>query len=164
MGGLSITDILKLKEFRVNYVGKTTLSLPSRGRDYMQSMSENNSRIYFSCFKADHYPTGRHGGISGVNGHHHKHIVWAGHNDLVGPTEWHQLGCGHLAKADYMIADKWSMGFATAVIRLDGYKYGPAPLINYHPVRDHANVEGIFFERQPHEYVETDYPNKLLKL
>lgn len=58
-----------------------------------------------------HFPYAKDWGYAGVNGHHHKHLVYHKFDALRGPYEWHQLGCGHIRNASYCEGEVWQNGF-----------------------------------------------------
>jgi len=112
--GMTIADLLGLAKYQVNYVAAGDLAAYTR-RDFSDELNKNY-RIYFDAVVAHHFPHARQMGMPGVNGHHHKHIVWPMFNPMFGAYEWHQMGCGHRRRASYCEGEKWHMGFPIAYV------------------------------------------------
>jgi hypothetical protein len=143
--GMTVSKLLGLERFEINYVAKSDLAAYTQ-RDFEKEVS-NNYRIYFDSVLAHHYPHARSMGMPGINGHHHKHEVWPMFSPIFGAYEWHQLGCGHKRNASYCEGEKWHMGFA--MIHVDTHT--KATLTEYIPVRDTAVVGGKWYQRMDNE-------------
>lgn len=153
--GWTIGKLLGLDEFQINYVAQADLAAFNE-RDLKKELSANY-RIYFDTLLAHHFPEGRNMGLPGVNGHHHRHIVWSDFNPVYGAYEWHQLGSGHMRAASYCDGKKWHNGFAIA--HLDTKTR--AVNFDYVPVTNFAVVGGKWYDRTPEEQVVVE--RKLLK-
>lgn len=108
--GFTVGKLLGLEEFEVNYIAKADLAAYT-ARDFKNEL-KRNYKIYWGSVMAHHFPHARNMGMPGVNGHHHKHIVWSMFNHAHGSYEWHQLGSGHMRDATYCEGENWSNGFA----------------------------------------------------
>lgn len=145
--GMTLAKLFKLDELEVNYVAQADLAAYTT-RDFTSELRKNY-RIYFDTLVAHHFPDARSMGMPGVNGHHHKHVVWPGFNPTYGPYEWHQMGCGHKRDAVYCNGEKWHTGFALAHVDV----VTKASIIEYVPITDFAVVGGKFYVRNPSEIV-----------
>lgn len=134
--GLTVGKLLGLDEFEINYIAKGDLAAYSKID--MQAELKKNYKIYWDTFLCNHFPDSRAWGLPGVNGHHHKHIVWSMFNQQQGAYEWHQLGGGHVRDASYCMGEKWNLGFAIA--NIDSVK--KAAQIDYVFVGDEFAVSG----------------------
>lgn len=143
--GMSIRDLLGLDRFEVNYIAKADLAA-WRERDIAQEVARNY-KVYDECFLAHHFPDGRNMNMPGVNGHHHRHVVWPHYNPMFGAYEWHQMGCGHRREASYCAGEKWHMGFLIAHIDTQTRQV----VSEYVQVTDFACVGGKFYYREPGE-------------
>lgn len=145
--GMTIRDLLGLDRFEVNYIAKADLAA-WREKDITAELGRNY-KVYDECFLAHHFPEGRAFNMPGVNGHHHKHIVWPHYNPMFGAYEWHQLGCGHRRDASYCAGEKWHMGFMIAHIDTKTKQV----VSEYIQITDFACVGGKFYHRTPDEAV-----------
>ena len=143
--GWSIGKILGLDEFEINYIAKQDLAAWTV-RDQRKELA-NNYKVYWDTFLAHHFPQARNMGMPGVNGHHHKHVVWSQFNVQHGTYEWHQLGSGHRPSASYCEGEKWGMGFA--IVNLD--VQSRTCNFDYVPVTDMAVSGGKWYHRKPSE-------------
>lgn len=143
--GFTVPKLLGLEDYHINYVARVDLAAFSE-RDLKQELAKNY-HIMYDCFLTHHFPEGRNLGYPGVNGHHHKHIVWPMYSPVFGSTEWHQLGCGHRRAATYCAAEKWALGFILA--HVDTKKKHTQ--FEYVEIRDHAMIGGRFYQRTPEE-------------
>lgn len=143
--GWTISKLLGLDEFQINYIAKADLAAFTK-KDFEKQMAQNY-KIYFDAFVCHHFPHARNWGLPGVNGHHHKHIVWSEFSPVYGAYEWHQLGCGHKRSASYCEGEKWHMGFDIVHVDTDTR----ATVHDYVPVTDFAVAGGKFYYRAPSE-------------
>jgi hypothetical protein len=134
--GFTVPKLLGLDEFEMNYIAKGDLAAYSK-RDFERELGQNY-KVYFDCFMAHHFPHARQMGMPGVNGHHHRHIVWSEFNPMFGAYEWHQLGCGHKRAASYCEGEKWHTGFA--IVNIDTHT--KAVQFDYVQVGDEFAVSG----------------------
>ena len=104
--------LLKLDDYEVNYVAQADLQTFTDSQ--LKREISKNYRIYCNSFLGHHFPEARSLGLPGVNGHHHKHVVWSEYNVNIGSYEWHQLGAGHVRQAPYCDGAKWQNGFIIA--------------------------------------------------
>lgn len=144
--GWTISKLLGLDKFQINYIAKADLAAFTK-KDFEKQMAQNY-KIYFDAFVCHHFPHARGWGLPGVNGHHHKHIVWSEFTPVYGAYEWHQLGCGHRRSASYCEGEKWHMGFD--IVHIDTQTRGT--LHDYVTVNDIAVSGGKFYCRSPEEF------------
>jgi hypothetical protein len=143
--GMSIRQLLGLDRFEINYIAKADLAA-WREKDIKGEIGKNY-KVYDGAFLAHHFPEGRAMGLPGVNGHHHKHIVWPSFSPVFGAFEWHQMGCGHQRDASYCAGEKWHMGFMIAHTDTQTRQV----VSEYVQVTDFACVGGKFYHREPGE-------------
>jgi hypothetical protein len=110
--GFTISKLLGLDEYEVRYVARGDLATFTQA-DIKGEISKNYEVIE-GCVLVHHFPEGRNMGLPGVNGHHHKHVVWPFYSPVYGSTQWAQIGCGHRPHASYCAGEQWSMGFMLA--------------------------------------------------
>lgn len=115
--GFTISKLLGLEEYQINYIAKADLAAYTRG-NINKEISRNYS-TYFDCLVVHHFPEGKKLGMPGINGHHHKHLCTSLHNETFGSYEWHQNGCGHIRDATYCNGEIWNMGFMKVDILVD---------------------------------------------
>jgi hypothetical protein len=145
--GMTVRKLLGLDAYQVNYIAKADLAA-YRERDIAKELGRNYT-IYYDCLLVHHFPEGRHLGLPGVNGHHHKHISWPAFSPVYGAFEWHQLGCGHRRDASYCSGEKWHMGFMIANIDTWTRQVN----FDYVPVTDFAVSGGQWYRREKVEVV-----------
>lgn len=107
--GFTISKLLGLDRFEINYISREDLTVFTES-DLKKELGKNYL-IKFDSVLFHHYPEGKKYGIPGCNGHHHSHKCESLHNLTYGSYEWHQLGAGHIRKAVYCEAQRWSNGF-----------------------------------------------------
>lgn len=141
--GMTVPDLLGLSRFEVNYVARMDLAA-FHEKDIRDEMRKNYVILWDSLL-VHHFPDGRSMGYPGVNGHHHKHLVWSAYSPVFGPYEWHQLGAGHRREAHYCAAEKWSNGFVLAHVdthkRLTQFEYIDC-------THEHALMGGRWYARE----------------
>lgn len=145
--GMSISDLIGLKKYEVNYIAKADLSVFSK-RDFTKEIKKNY-KIYYDCVLAHHFPGAMNMGMPGVNGHHHKHYSWQFFSPQFGPYEWHQLGAGHRRIASYCDADLWSNGFALCNVD----SISKATNFEYIPITNMAVIGGKWYHRTEEEKI-----------
>ncbi len=145
--GFTVSRLLGLDEFEVNYVARMDLAAWTE-RDIKEELRANWIN-YWDAVIAHHFPNGRQMGYPGWNGHHHRHIVWDGYNPTHGAYEWHQVGSGHRRDASYTNGEKWTNGFLLA--HVDTTLKHTA--FEYVDVRDHCVLGGTWYQRQEDELV-----------
>lgn len=143
--GFTVPKLLGLDKYEVRYVARADLATFTQAN--LRHEIAKNYETFFDAFVVDHFPSGRNKGLSGCNGHHHKHEVWSAYSYQAGSYEWHQLGCGHRRSASYCDGSLWNMGFAE--VNIDTQT--KSTMINYYPVQDHAVVGGKWYVREPDE-------------
>jgi hypothetical protein len=144
--GFTVSKLLGLEQFEVNYVARGDLAVFT-DKDLNQELREND-RVYWDALLAHHFPDARNMGLSGVNGHHHRFFAWSAYQKLTGPTTWMQMGCGHRREASYCAGEKWNMGFALGHV----FRSKRAANLEYVQVGHMASVGGKLYVREPHEY------------
>jgi len=143
--GWTVPRLLGLDQFEINYIAKADLAAFTK-RDFEKELAQNY-KIYFNAFVVHHFPHARNWKMPGVNGHHHRHIVWSDFNPQFGAFEWHQLGCGHKRSASYCEGEKWHMGFD--IVHIDTQT--GATQHDYVTVSDFAVAGGKMYYREPGE-------------
>lgn len=143
--GMDVSKLLGLDRYHVNYTGRADLSA-YRLCDLKKELMRNY-KVYWNSLVAHHYPDGRHLGMPGFCGHHHKHIVWPHTSGVFGAYEFHQTGAMHRRTATYTDGEKWSNGFIIA----DVDKEKRDTLFSYIDIRDFAVVGGKYYYREPGE-------------
>ncbi|UUZ75556.1 metallophosphoesterase [Polaromonas sp. P1(28)-13] len=144
--GMTISQLLGLDEYRVNYIAKADLAAFTK-QDFNKQLAANY-KIYFESFMCHHFPHARKMGLPGVNGHHHSHEVWPCFNPIYGAYEWHQLGSGHKRSATYCEGERWHNGFDIAHIDTKTR----STVHDYVTVTDFAVAGGKFYYRELKEY------------
>jgi hypothetical protein len=143
--GMTISSLLGLDEFEINYVAKADLKA-WREIDFTKELA-NNYKVFDGAFMFHHFPYARNMAMPGANGHHHAHMVWSQFNPTFGAYEWHQLGSGHRRAASYTEGEKWHNGFL--ITHIDTQT--KSVVSDYAQIRDHACVGGKFYHRNPDE-------------
>ena len=146
--GFTIEKLFGLDRYEINLVSKNDFAAYTKS-DIKKEVAKNY-KVYWDCFLTHHFPQGRDFGVPGVNGHHHKHLVWAEHNHTFGSYEWHQSGAGHQQRASYCEGEKWSCGFVIATIHI------PSKSVSFEYVNttnDMAVIAGEFLFREDSERV-----------
>ena len=143
--GMSISDLLGLDEYEVNYIAKGDLA--AINKQDMKRELEKSYKNYWDCFLAHHFPHARNMGLPGWNGHHHKHALWQNYSPIYGAYEWHQLGAGHQRAADYCEGERWANGFLIASCNVES----KSTIMDYCQVADFAVVAGDFYYRTDKE-------------
>lgn len=110
--GMTVSTILGLDKYRINYIAKADLSAYSLKEQH--SEIEKNYKIYFNSFIVSHDDSAKKLGVPGVNGHHHKTEIESLYNEHFGTYQWIQHGCGHKLDAEYC-HPKWAHGFIIAI-------------------------------------------------
>lgn len=151
--GFTISKLFGLDEFEINYYAKADLAAWTK-REQEKELAQNY-KIYYDSFLVHHFPHARSMGLPGVNGHHHKHLVWSEFNPVYGAYEWHQLGAGHKRAASYCEGEKWHLGFT--IVNIDTHTR--AVNFDYVPITDFAVSGGQWYYRSP---IEKVYTPKLL--
>ena len=134
--GFTVSKLLGLDEFQINYIAKGDLAAFSK--QHMNAELRKNWKVYWDALLCHHFPDARSWGIPGVNGHHHRHFTYAMFNQTYGAYEWHQAGCGHQRDASYCMGEKWHMGFVIANVDT----VSRAALFDYVQVSDSFAVSG----------------------
>lgn len=146
--GFTVSKLLGLEEFEINYVSRSDLTAFTQ-TDIRKEVSKN-WKMFLDAVLGSHYPKDRDKGIPGWNGHHHKHLVWHSYSPIFGPYEWHQLGSGHARAADWCDADYWSNGFL--IVHVDTHRQ--SSVFEYVDVsHNHALIGGRFYQREVSEFV-----------
>lgn len=107
--GFTISKLLGLDKFQINYISREDLGVFTDAE--LKKEIGKNYLIKFDAVLFHHFPEGKKYGLPGCNGHHHSHKCETLHNLSYGAYEWHQLGGGHVRKAVYCEAQRWTNGF-----------------------------------------------------
>lgn len=140
--GFTVSSLLGLDKYQINYICKNDLSAYTKN-DIRKEVSKNY-KTYWGCFAVHHFPEGKHLGLPGINGHHHKWEVSSHHNETFGSYNWVQIGCGHRREASYCDGSKWNMGFA--IVHCDTFTRQTN--FEYIPINDFAVVGGKYYFRE----------------
>lgn len=143
--GMTVSKLLGLDEFQINYIAKADLAAWTK-RELEKELA-SNYRVYWDSVLCHHFPHARNMGMPGVNGHHHRHVVWSEFNLTFGAYEWHQMGAGHKRAASYCEGEQWHNGFA--IINVDTQT--KATNFDYVPVTDFAVSGGKWYHRETDE-------------
>lgn len=111
--GLKLKDIFGLDEFQINLQSKLDLACYSQ-KDINKQLDQN-FKVYFDCFVANHKSSDRFG-LSGTNGHHHRGEVSSFTNLMNGEPNrctWVQTPALHKIDAEYIDGlSQANMGFS----------------------------------------------------
>lgn len=147
--GMSLQDLFGLTQFQINYVAKADLHSTSE-TTLRKAVEEKNYKIYYDALACHHHPWGKNLHLPGFNGHHHRHKVESKFSHDRQSYEWHQLGAGHVRRAEYTDADEtWNNGFVISHV------YLPKKSVTFEYVdvgRDIAVGAGEYYVRTPAEY------------
>jgi len=144
--GFTISKLLGLDEFEINYISREDLGVFNES-DLKKEVGKNYL-VKFDSVLFHHYPEGKNYGIPGMNGHHHKHKSEALHNLNFGSYEWHHLGAGHVRRANFCDAQKWSTGFMISHHDI----YNKTTVFEYvDTTRDFTVVGGKWYQRNENE-------------
>jgi len=146
--GWTIAKLLGLDKFEINYIAKADLAAFTK-RDFEKELAQNY-KIYYDTFVCHHFPFARDWKMPGVNGHHHKHVVWSDFTPIYGAFEWHQLGSGHKRSASYCEGEKWHNGFDIAHIDT----HTRSTVHDYVSITDFCVAGGKMYVREP---IEVDH-------
>lgn len=146
--GMTISSLLGLDKYEINYIAPADLTAWTEAN--IKKELRRNWHIVWDSFIVHHFPQGRNMGYPGVNGHHHKHIVWPGFSPNLGAFEWHQLGCGHRRSAGYCNGELWSNGFMVAHCDTQGLRTQFEYIDCTH---DHVMFGGELYVREAQERV-----------
>lgn len=146
--GFTVPKLLGLDHYEVNFIARADLTAWTE--QGIKKELRKNYVILWDAVLFGHFPEMRAMGYPGANGHHHKHIVWPFYSPHFGPSEWHQIGCGHRREASYCNGEKWANGFLIAHTdthtKRTQFEYADLS----HP---HAVVGGRFYTRGDDEAV-----------
>jgi hypothetical protein len=116
--GMSISDLLGLKQHEVNFISKANLATFTES-DFKKEIAKNYY-IAYETVLFHHFPQAKNWGLTGQNGHHHTIKVEQHFNALTGPYLWVQPGAGHVRNASYCEAERWQNGFT--ICHVDTHK------------------------------------------
>ena len=143
--GFTVSKLLGLDEFQVNYVSRSDLASFTKG-DVTKEITKNY-HISYNCYLTHHFPEGMKLGMPGAHGHHHRHTATQLYNPTFGSYEWHQLGCGHRRQASYCAGEQWGNGFNIAHVDT----HNKHVLHEYVQIRNFAVLGGRYYQRLPTE-------------
>lgn len=149
--GMTVRQLLGLDTYEVNYIAKADLAAFNQA-DLKKEIGKNY-KVYYDTVLAYHFPDGKSMGLPGVNGHHHRHVVWSEFSPIYGAYEWHQMGCGHKRDASYCNGEKWHMGFAIANIDTQTRQVN----FDYVPITDMAVSGGKWYHREETELAGLEF-------
>lgn len=110
--GMTVSGLLGLDKFKINYIAKGDLSAYSLGDQHKEIAK--NYKVYFDSFIVGHDSSVKDLGYPVITGHHHKTEISSLYNHHFGTYQWIQHGCGHKLDAEYCSA-KWNQGFVIAI-------------------------------------------------
>lgn len=140
--GLTVGGLFQLDQFEVNYHGPADLAV--FGPRDMNEELQKNYIVLWDAVCVHHFPQGYDLGIPGCHGHHHHHLVRRHYSQKYGTSEWHQLGCGHVRRAEYCNGAKWSNGFLITHVDTQSSQTN----FEYVEVKDMAVLGGEFYYRK----------------
>ncbi|MGH9895756.1 MAG: hypothetical protein ACREA0_27985, partial [bacterium] len=139
--GMNVAKLLGLDKFEINYIAKADLAAYTLSN--VKDEIARNFKVYDGMLLCHHFPEGRQMGVPGVNGHHHKYVVWSEYNHTFGSYNWIQAGSGHRRDATYCNGEKWNMGFTIA--HMDTLK--KQVNFEYVAITDFAVAGGTYYVR-----------------
>ncbi len=140
--GMNVAKLLGLDKFEINYIAKADLAAYTLSN--IKDEIARNFKVYDDMLMCHHFPEGRQMGLPGVNGHHHKYIVWSEHNMTFGSYNWIQAGAGHISDATYCNGEKWNQGFTIAHMDTVRKRVN----FEYVPITDFAVAGGKYYHRE----------------
>ena len=143
--GFTVSKLLGLDEFEVEYVGKADLRAWTN-KDVSKELHANTYLLWNQLI-GDHFPTGIKQGVPGWNGHHHQLKVTPMYSRVYGASQWVQLPSGHVANAEYCNGEKWNTGFL--IVHAD--RQTKHSVFEPIEVRDFCCVGGKYYYRTPEE-------------
>ena len=141
--GMTISKLLGLDEFEINYIAKAGLDV-FRESDIKNQLSKNYL-IKYDSLLFHHYPNGVNYQLPGVNGHNHSYQAKSLYNAIFGSYQWIQLGAGCLRVADYCDGNKWSQGFCLIHLNTETKK---SQFEYVDCTHDHVVFGGKWYERK----------------
>jgi hypothetical protein len=140
--GFTISKLLRLDEYEINYVAKGDLSVYKES-DIKREVSKNFITL-FDTVVIGHFPEIKHYGMPSYNGHHHTYIAQPNYNITYGAYYNIQLGCMSKLDASYCNPSKWTQGFC--IINIDTHNKRVAN--DYIDLsNEFAMIAGQFYER-----------------
>lgn len=139
--GLTVSKLLGLDQFEINYIAKADLAAYNKGDQHKEV--GKSYKVYWNALLIHHHPHARQWGLPGWNGHHHTWEVQHMKSVARGGYSWMQLAAGHRPDASYCEGEFWNMGFTLAHVNTES----KAVNFEYIPVTDMAIVGGMFFTR-----------------
>lgn len=141
--GMTISSLLGLDKFQINYIAKGDLAAYTLSDVHKQVAK--NYKVYWDCFAVSHESDGKKLGVPGINGHHHKTVIEPQYSHQFGAYNWIQIGCGHKLDAEYC-HPKWQHGFCIVTCDTET-KQTVFDTITFS--ENFAVVGGKFYERKP---------------
>lgn len=127
--GLTLSDMLGLKEFEINLICRHDLAAFSPRA--VRTEIQKNRKTYFGCVTVDHYPDrGFRCGTNWLAGHTHKPGLDTGANEVLGGLWGHTMGCVAHVDNSYTSNNRNQNGFA---------------IVHYETTKKAASVEPIIF-------------------
>jgi len=145
--GLTVSSLLGLEEFEINYISKGDLAAFNQGDKNREV--EKSYKIYDDTILIHHHPHAKSWGLAGWNGHHHSWKVDHLKNVVNGGYQWLQLGAGHRLRASYTEGEFWSLGFNICHYNRET----KSVLHEYVNITDMACVGGVYFTRTAQESI-----------
>lgn len=144
--GFTVSSLLKLDTYEINFISREDLGVFNES-DLKKEVGKNYL-VKFDSVLFHHYPEGKQYGMPGMNGHHHKHKTENHFNLAFGSYEWHQLGGGHVRRANYCEAQKWTTGFMISHHDI----YNKTTVFEYvDTTNEFTVVGGKWYQRTPDE-------------
>lgn len=106
--GMTISTLLGLDKFKINYIAKGDLATYSLAEQHKEIAK--NYKVYFNSFIVSHDGCAKNFGYPSISGHHHKTEIQSFYNEHFGCYNAVQHGCGHKLDAEYC-HPKWQQGF-----------------------------------------------------
>lgn len=109
--GFTVSTLLGLDKYQINYIAKGDLSVYNLTDIHKQIAK--NYKVYYDSFIVSHDTSARSLGYPTISGHHHKTVITSEYNEHFGAYNNIQHGCGHKLDASYC-HPKWQQGFVIA--------------------------------------------------
>jgi hypothetical protein len=143
--GLTVSKLLGLDQFEINYIAKADLGAYNKS-DQTKEVGKSY-KVYWDALLIHHHPHARQWGLPGWNGHHHTWQVQHMKSATRGGYSWMQLAAGHRPDASYCEGEFWNMGFTVAHVNVETKSANLEPI----NITDMAIVGGLYFYREPKE-------------
>ena len=153
--GMDLSKLFGLDKYEVNLISNDDLGVWTKSDQ--KNELKKNYKVYWNSFLVHHFPEGRHLGMPGTCGHHHKLETWSMFNTSYGSYNFYQLGAAHIRQASYTDGQKWSNGFMIA--HCDTHTQ--QTVFEYVDVKDFCCVGGKYYYRDGISVISKDKIDEL---